>query len=317
MKKEVEYLVIAPDGDARRVFFPELVGPSGAEAPAWLVQRMGLRAGAEKKWHLRPRSSCSDRSLALTCSVSAGASSGSSDPRQSRLDDEYRRLTKLNEESDYVRVKEMDKLEGSAPEHYLVIFLCRGIIGIDSAQQPIFGDRHEVEIYCDIEFPSEPPQLRWVTPSWHPNIDHRTGAVCINKPEWLGGMRIADLCRMMFEMVQYKNYHVQQVKPWPLDQVVAEWVRDSAEPTGIVDKKRGIFVDDKPFTRPTVTDIRLTKKEQPPVKEQLSITVRTPAQPKPVSSQLRIKLLNTDDQPPTPTQPTPSAGRIKIIEKSG
>jgi ubiquitin-protein ligase len=319
MNKEVEYLIVAPDGDARPIALPEQFGKVCRDAPSWLVQSMGLPVLRGKNWRLCPSSAGAAPALALTCSLSAGASNTSSDPRQVRLEDEYERLKKLNQESDYVRVKELNMLEGSAPEHYLVIFLCRGMVGIDSAQQPIYGERHEVEIYCDIEFPSEPPQLRWVTPSWHPNIDHKTGAVCINKPEWLGGMRIDDLCRMMFEMVQYKNYHVHQVKPWPLDQVVAEWVREYAEPNGIVDKSRGIFVDDKPFIRPTVTDIRLKKKEPPSIK-----VISAPAEPQPTTAaaspaQLKIKLVNAggqQQQQSQPNAPGASVGRIKIIGKS-
>jgi ubiquitin-protein ligase len=312
MKKEVKYKIVTPDGDERLVSLPKLVAQAGAQAPPWLVERMGLRQRAGEGWRLRPLAPGGVPRLALTCKPSAGALGGSYDPRQARLEDEYRRLMKLNQESDYVRVKEIDRLEGSAPVHYLVIFICRGIIGINPERQPLFGDRHEVEIYCDIEFPSEPPQLRWRTPSWHPNINHKTGAVCINKPEWLGGMRIDDLCRMMFEMVQYKNYHVQQVEPWPLDQTVAEWVRDIAEPLGIVDKNRRIFVDDKPFTRPTVTDIRLTKKE--PILLTPSGAGEPPAA-SPEGAPLRIRLTNMGNRPAPQQTPAPGVGRIKIIGK--
>jgi hypothetical protein len=61
-----------------------------------------------------------------------------------------------------------------------------------------------------------------------------------------------DLCRQMFEMVQYKNYHADESRPpYPLDHEVAKWVRDVAEPRGIVNKDLGIFVDNRPFVKPT------------------------------------------------------------------
>lgn len=318
MKQEVEYLVVAPDGDEHLIALAEPVAAAGAQAPVWLVRRMGLHGRAEKSWLLHPVGAAGVvPRLALTCAVAAGASGGAYDPRQKRLKDEHQRLMALNEESDYVRVKELDALDGSAPDHYLVIFRCRGIVGVDAGQQPIYGDRHEVEIYCDMEFPSKPPRLHWVTPSWHPNIDHKTGAVCINEPEWLGGMRLDDLCRMMFEMVQYKNYHVIHAKPYPLDQTVAKWVREYAEPQGIVDKDKGISVDAKPFTRPTVTDIRLTKKAPPPVAQ----SGEPPAAATPPAGGLRIKLTNAAVQPAPPPasppqSPAPEARRIKIISKS-
>jgi len=110
--------------------------------------------------------------------------------------------------------------------------------------------------------------LGWVTPIWHPNIQHaEPKGVCTNKPEWLGGMGLDDLCRQLFEMVQYKNYHAEMVPPFPLDQEAARWVREYAEPRGIVDKKRGLFVDDKPFTRPTVpTKITVVRPERRAIK---------------------------------------------------
>lgn len=310
MKREVEYLVVAPDGGARAFLLPGPAAAAGAEAPGWLVRRMGLRAGPG--WSLSPLSPRGLPRLALTRAVAAGASGGAYDPRQKRLEDERQRLSRLNEESDYVRVKELDALEGSAPDRYHVIFLCRGIVGVDSAQAPVYGDRHEVEIYCDLEFPSKPPRLRWLTPSWHPNIDHKTGGVCINEPEWLGGMRIDDLCRMMFEMVQYKNYHVIHAPPYALDQTVAKWVRDYALPNGIVDKDRGVYVDNKPFTRPTVTDIRVERKERP------AITLPgagRPGQAQP-AAQLRIKVAATPEPTPQPPQPAHAAGRIRVIGKT-
>jgi ubiquitin-protein ligase len=312
MKKEVEYLVVAPDGDARSFAFPEPVRAAGAETPEWLVRRMGLRAGFARGWALSLLASGDVPRLALTRRVTAGASGGAYDPRQQRLEDERQRLLRLNDESDYVRVKELDALEGSAPDHYLVILLCRGIVGVDSSQTPIYVDRHEVEIYCDMEFPSKPPRLRWLTPSWHPNIDHKTGAVCINEPEWLGGMRIDDLCRMMFEMVQYKNYHIIHTPPYPLDQTVAKWVREYAVPHGIVDKDRGIYVDNKPFTRPTVTDIRVERKERPTI-TLLGAGQSSQAQP---AGQLRIKVTSAPEPPSQPSQHVPGAGRIRVIGKT-
>jgi len=222
------------------------------------------------------------------------------DPRQVRLKAERERLMRLNEESDYVRVKEVDTPPGGEPENYLVIFLCRGIVGVDAGQQPVYGERHEVEIYCDMQFPSEPPQLRWVTPIWHPNIDHRSRGVCVNKPEWLGGQGLDDLCRMMFEMVQYKNYHAEYTPPYPLDGEVAKWVREYAEPHGIVDKRRGVFVDNKPFTRPTVTNITVGRKP-----------------PAPPPGQLQIKLTNPGAAQPATQTPiiAPTGQQIRLIKK--
>jgi ubiquitin-protein ligase len=171
--------------------------------------------------------------------------------RQLRLAQEWQRLQAVNRDSDYVRVQPIDVLPNRQPEKYKVTFQCRGITGIDASNKPIYGAQHEVQIYCHADFPTDVPWLQWQTPIWHPNIEHSgEKRVCVNKAEWLGGMALADLCQQMFEMVQYKNYHAELSPPYPLDSGAATWVRDYAEREGIVDKKRGIFVDNLPFYRP-------------------------------------------------------------------
>jgi ubiquitin-protein ligase len=181
----------------------------------------------------------------------------SSNPRLDRLRDEQQRLLGLKNASDHVKVAAVDELPSRPPERYKIAFLCRGIIGIDNSQNPIYGNEHEVEIYCDDEFPGNVPTLRWNTPIWHPNIQHTEPKhVCVNKGEWMGSTGLDDLCQQMFEMVQYRNYHAQNIPPYPLDTEAAKWVRDFAEPRGIVDKRRGISVDNQPFYKPRVTSER-------------------------------------------------------------
>jgi hypothetical protein len=219
------------------------------------------------------------------------------------------RLRTLAQESDYVRVEEINVLNGSEPENYRITFLCKGIIGIDSSRRPIYGEKHQVEILCDDDFPSDVPRLRWVTPIWHPNIQHlEPKGVCVNKPEWLGGMGLDDLCRLMFEMVQYKNYHAEYSQPYPLDQEVARWVLEYAQPNGIVDKSRGISVDNKPFTRPTVTRLISMPPPKPAAAPRIKLVPSTEVV---VPKEPRIRIIG-ESKPKRPLPSTPP--RIKIIK---
>jgi ubiquitin-protein ligase len=181
------------------------------------------------------------------------ASAQYSNPRQDRLATEWGRLQFLNGESENVKAEPVDTHPGSAPEKYIVTFLCKGIADIDpQTKDPVYQYRHQVEIYCHDGFPAEVPKLRWVTPIWHPNIQHEEPkGVCVNTAEWLAGRRLDDLCHQMFEMVQYKNYHAEFTPPYPLDHKVAHWVLEFAEPRGIVNRAAGRFVDDRPFVKPT------------------------------------------------------------------
>jgi len=279
MVEKIAYLIDAPDGRRFRAYFSDSKLPvDGNTAPSDLLLHLGLNPES-KSWRLRAlrRGNQSELRFCLVRTCIAAARNSPFDPRQARLKKERLALEKLNTESDHVRVEPLEWAAGSEPEKYKIIFLCRGISGIDGSRKPTYSDRHEVLIHCDDFFPSDVPKLRWETPIWHPNIKHdEPKSVCVNKAEWLGGMGLEDLVRLMFEMVQYKNYHAdEETPPFPLDRDVAKWVREYAEPAGIVNKKHGISVDDQPFTRPTVTGpssavvtsrIKLVKPKEPRIK---------------------------------------------------
>jgi ubiquitin-protein ligase len=247
-----------PDG---RIFMVDFHYPQvpadGSFVPDWLKLQVFGSSESSFTWRLRSlRPTDQGPRFCLVADVMAGARRPF-DPRQARLKKERLALEKLTAESDYVKATPIERVEGSEPERYRIVFSCRGIQSVDASQNPVYADLHEVTILCDEFFPSDVPKLRWETPIWHPNIQHTDPkGVCVNKAEWLGGMGLDDLVRLMFEMVQYKNYHADaESQPFPLDLEVAKWVREYAEPRGIVDKRRGIYVDDRPFTRPTVTGV--------------------------------------------------------------
>jgi hypothetical protein len=232
--------------------------------------------------------------LSLIRQVVAGAAF---DPRQARLRAEHQRLLALERDSDHVRVEPL-VLPGAEPERYRVTLLCRGIARVDGSGAPVYATRHQVEITCDEAFPAEVPRLRWLTDIWHPNIQHaEPRGVCVNKAEWLGGMGLDDLVRQMFEMVQYKNYHADPVWPYPLDQVVARWVREIGEPRGYVNKRAGKFIDDRPFTRPTTGRLALgapTAPAGPRIRLVGRTTAPVPAAPTLTLAPARIRIVRTD-----------------------
>lgn len=181
------------------------------------------------------------------------ARAGSYNPREERLKVEREILLRLNSESENVRVHEEPAI-GRSPEKYTITFHCLGIVGIERiTQAPKFDSIHRAEIYCDNDFPTAPPKLRWLTEIWHPNIRHYGDkGVCINRKQWLAGMSLAEICYQMFDMVQYRNYHAVNVDPYPYDDEAARWVLNYAEPKGIVNKSRGKSVDNRPFWKPSI-----------------------------------------------------------------
>lgn len=164
------------------------------------------------------------------------------DPHIRRLFIEQEKLINLASRSDFIRVEPVEMSPGVPPDKYLITYACRGIAYIDKRKEPVASNFHQVSMYVSREFPRQEPHLRWVTPIWHPNIEHQEPHhVCTNNVQnFYSTKGLDDLVLMLGEMVQYKRYHAVWREPWPYDKEVADWVVSYAEP-------RGIVGPDKPF----------------------------------------------------------------------
>lgn len=61
--------------------------------------------------------------------------------------------------------------EGVPPEQYVLLFRGRGLarmVAADAKVEPI--DLHRVEVRLTSSFPDSPPDIRWLTPLFHPNV---------------------------------------------------------------------------------------------------------------------------------------------------
>ena len=97
---------------------------------------------------------------------------------------------------------------------------------MDRAGNPKFGERHQVEIYLHNQYPQRWPGMNWMTPIWHPNINHLNGSVCIDAAWWAASRSLDRLVIMLGEMLQYKNFHDDPTKPpFPWDPEAARWCR--------------------------------------------------------------------------------------------
>ena len=164
------------------------------------------------------------------------------DPRHSRLTVEFTDLMNLADRSNFIKIDPIDRRLGWPPERYLVTYTCKGIAGIDDQGAPMISEFHQLDLYLSHDFPIREPDLKWLTPIWHPNIEHEEPHhVCTNNVQnWYPGKRLADLVIAVGEMVQYKRYHALWQFPWPLDREAAKWVLTYAEPRGLVGPKKPI-----------------------------------------------------------------------------
>jgi ubiquitin-protein ligase len=168
-----------------------------------------------------------DDRLMLTADITAGATGLDQSPRMRRLRADYDRLHELAARSDLIHFEAVSARPGVPPERYIVTFKCKGIVSVDRQGRPRLGDHHQVEIYLHSQYPQRWPGMKWLTPIWHPNINHLNGSVCIDAAWWTAGRSLDRLVLMLGEMVQYKNFHDDPTQPpFPWDPEAARWSRE-------------------------------------------------------------------------------------------
>jgi ubiquitin-protein ligase len=169
--------------------------------------------------------------------------------RYARLAIEYTKLMNLAARSDFIEVHPVEAQPGWPPEKYIITYRCRGIASVDTHGLPQAAEFHQVSMYMGSDYPLKEPYLRWLTPIWHPNIEHlEPHHVCTNNVQnWFAAKPLAELVLAMGEMVQYKHYHAKWVSPFPLDRVAADWVLQVAEPKGIVGPNKPF--DERPLLK--------------------------------------------------------------------
>ena len=240
---DIAVTIVLPNGGVRRADIPDdipvrdlmeelasllelpTVGPDGRP----MSYRMDSKAlGREllERETLNMAGIPADDRLMITTDITAGAISVNSNPRQRRLRKDYEHIQEVAARSDLIQVKAKSERRGVPPDRYIITYKCKGIIGVDRRGNPKIGERHQVEIYLHSQYPQRWPGMKWLTPIWHPNINHANGSVCIDAAWWSASRSLDRLVIMLGEMVQYKNFHDDPSKPpFPWDMEAARWTR--------------------------------------------------------------------------------------------
>jgi ubiquitin-protein ligase len=240
---EILVTIVLPNGGARqaempddiliRDLLPELtsllqlptVGPDGRPMGYRLDSKALGRELGEEETLAKAKIPANDR-LILTADITAGAISTDQSPRMRRLWADYQLMQDLAARSDLIEFTAQAVRAGLPPETYLVTYHCQGIYSVDRQGRPKLGDRHQLEIYLHNQYPQRWPGMKWLTPIWHPNINHLNGTVCIDAAWWTASRSLDRLVIMIGEMVQYKNFHDDPTKPpFPWDPEAARWSR--------------------------------------------------------------------------------------------
>jgi len=240
---DIAVTIVLPNGGVRRADIPDdipvrdlmaelasllelpTVGPDGRPM-GYRIDSKALGRELLENETLSMAGIPTDDRLMITTDITAGAISVNSNPRQRRLRKDYEHIQEVAARSDLIQVKAKSERRGLPPDRYIITYKCKGIIGVDRRGNPKIGERHQVEIYLHSQYPQRWPGMKWLTPIWHPNINHANGSVCIDAAWWSASRSLDRLVIMLGEMVQYKNYHDDPSKPpFPWDMEAARWTR--------------------------------------------------------------------------------------------
>lgn len=139
---------------------------------------------------------------------------GHESPQARRLQSDHAALERLQAESSVLRFRAM----GVPPQRYLIQFFGKGL----TRERGKTGVRefHEVEIKLGASYPRTAPELRWLTPVFHPNISE-IGLVCLGAygTHWVPSLHLDELCVMLWDICRYHNYDIRS----PYNRDAALW----------------------------------------------------------------------------------------------
>ncbi len=141
-------------------------------------------------------------------------------PQMRRLRHDAAAMESLATESSIVRYK----TSGTPPNRYLVELRGKGLAR--DAGKIVVVERHEVEIKLGASYPRTMPELRWLTPIYHPNISE-IGLVCLGgyNTHWVPSLHLNALIGMLWDMVRYHNYDIRS----PYNREAALWAANQTK----------------------------------------------------------------------------------------
>jgi ubiquitin-protein ligase len=135
-------------------------------------------------------------------------------PRIRRLRNDLAALERLRSASSVFDFQ----TSGNPPHHYQIVFKGKGLWR-DRGKVKLIQS-HRVEIKLGSAYPRTIPEIRWLTPIYHPNISE-IGMVCLGGygTHWAPSVQLDELCSMLWDMARYHNYDIRS----PYNRDAALW----------------------------------------------------------------------------------------------
>ena len=135
-------------------------------------------------------------------------------PRIRRLRSDLLAVERLQAESSIFSFQ----ATGRPAQQFQVAFGGRGLSR--DRGKVVTRDHHEVEIKLGASYPRTMPEIRWLSPIYHPNISE-VGVVCLGAygTHWVPSLALDELCVMLWDMARYQNYDNRS----PYNREAAQW----------------------------------------------------------------------------------------------
>ncbi|QGJ69362.1 Ubiquitin--protein ligase [Planctomycetales bacterium 10988] len=181
-------------------------------------------------------------------------------PRLRRLRSDARGLAEIQSNSSIFQFEG----RGNPPDKYTLTFLGKGLARPKQEKSPIIVKEHQLTVRLGTQYPRQGPELRWITPIFHPNIA-TNGAVCLGgyTKHWVPSLGLADLCLMLWDMIRYANYDVSS----PYNRVAAHWATTQSRTAFPVDSRplRDLFQREEGTTsKPPTSEPTIIPPQVPP-----------------------------------------------------
>ena len=140
-------------------------------------------------------------------------------PRIRRLRSDLAALERLRAESSVFTFRPA----GTPPQQYLISFAGKSLAR--ERGKVTTRDHHQVEIKLGASYPRTMPEVRWLSPIYHPNISE-IGMVCLGAygTHWVPSLALDELCMMLWDMARFQNYDIRS----PYNREAAQWAANQS-----------------------------------------------------------------------------------------
>ena len=142
-----------------------------------------------------------------------------SSPRVRRLESDHQRI--MSRFAAWPRI-EIILADGQPPDRYRILYNINGIDVAEDGQRPgKQRDKHILEIELGLGYPRRAPQLRLLTPIFHPNFINND--VCA-QDIYAASEGLDDLIIRIGRMIAYQEYNIRS----PLNALAAQWAAENS-----------------------------------------------------------------------------------------